>query len=246
MISLPRLKKTQQTSKHCKTHGKKVSHSCKDFWWTAAWTSFLLEEKINPVDSYDVNLINFVYPLKPVWNRSSQTASEHTPMLNSQPKPTCPVLKESWAATWSQNVPCLLSRHPCRGKTSPVRYFLPRIKTSLHTMTLQGWMQQHHLVMAALILLAQLWGPARAAGVWILFLSSAGPLQTRLQAGQGDSSCALQCSGRLSSSQCCLPSWMVPWAGTQSCSRNPLRRVNRSDVPEQRSGGRHAVATNRT
>lgn len=113
------------------------------------------------MDSYDVNLINFVYPLKPVWNRSSQTASEHTPILNSQPKPKCPVLKENWAATWSQNIPCLLSRHPCRAKTSPVRCFPPRIKTSLHTMTLQGWMQQHHLVMAALILLAQLWGPAR-------------------------------------------------------------------------------------
>lgn len=33
--------------------------------------------------------------------------------------------------------------------------------------------------------------------------------ETRLQAWQGDSFCALGCSGRLSSSQCFLPSWMA-------------------------------------
>lgn len=136
--------------------------------------SFPLEEKINPVDSYDVNLINFVYPLEPVWNRSSQTVSEHTPILNSQPKPKCPLLKENCLVTWSQNIPCLLSRHPSGGKTSPVQYFLPRIKTSLRTMTLQGWMQQHHLVMAALNLLAQDSVPGRSAGAWLLFSSPAG------------------------------------------------------------------------
>lgn len=229
---------------------KQVSYSLKYFWWTAVLGSFLLEEKkINPVDSYDVNLINFVYPLKPVWNRSSQTASEHTPILNSQPKPKCPVLKENWAATWSQNIPCLLSRHPCRAKTSPDRCFLPRIKTSLHAMTLQGWMQQHHLVMAALILLAQLWGPARSAGVWIPFLSSAGPQRPGCRHGKGDSFRALECSGRLSSSQCFLPSWMVPWAA------GPWHRAVKGTHWEegtdllmclsQQSGGRCAVATSR-
>lgn len=231
-----------------KAYGKKqVSHSCKYFWWAASRASFLLEEKINPVDSYDVNLINFVYPLKPVWNRSSQTASEHTPILNSQPKPKCPVLKENWAVTWSQNIPCLLSRHPCSGKTSPVQYFLPRIKTSLHTMTLQGWMQQHHLVMAALILLAQLWVPVRSAGAWILFPSSAGPQRPGSRHGRVIHSVPSGVQGGWAlPNVSCQAGWPSSQPVTQSCSRNPLRRVNRSpDVPEQQSGGRHAVATNR-
>lgn len=225
-----------------------MSHSCKYFWWTAVQASFLLQEKINPVDSYDVNLINFVYPLKPVWNRSSQTASEHTPILNSQPKAKCPVLKENWAATWSQNLPCLLSRRPCTGKTSPVRYFLPRVKTSLHTMTLRGWMQLHHLGMAALILLAHLWGPVRSAGVWILFLSPAGPWRPGSRHGRVIHSVASSALGgwALPSASCQAGCSLSSQPVAQSCSRNPLRRVNRSPgVPEQQSGGRHAVATKR-
>lgn len=176
MIPLPGPLKKQQTFSNIWKSRWAIVINISDKQQYPLLACFPLEEKFNPVGSHDVNLINFVYPLKPVWNRSSQTASEHTPIQNSQPKLRCPVLKENWVVTWSQNIPCVVSRQPSSGKTPSVQYFLPRIKTSLWAMTLQGWTQQHHLVMAALNLLALLWMPGRSAGARLLsFLSPLSP-----------------------------------------------------------------------
>lgn len=189
-----------------------------------------------------MNLINFVYLLEPVWNRSFQTASEHAPILNSQPKPRWPVLKENWVVTWSQNIPCLLSRHPSSRKTSPFQCLLPRIKTSVLTMTLQGWMQQHHLVMAASNLLTQ------QAGLYGFSFP-----QRELGDGAPDMvSWFILCPQVFREAELflVLPAklhgFLSSWPMTHSCSRNCLRRVNRSPdvVPEQQPGGWHLTATN--
>lgn len=215
-------------------------------------SQFSIGGKINPVESYDVGLINFVYPLEPGWNRSSQTSSEPTPALNSRPKPKRLVLKENWPVTWRQSMPCLLSRHPSSRKTSTVQYFLPRIPTLVHTVTLQGWMQQHHLVMAALNLHAQLSVPGRSWGVCRSTDSLLIPgrsLENRLRAGQVDSFCALEVC-REAEPFLALPAQLRGFLSgrmvTHSCSQKGLWRVHGCPgaVPEQQDGRQRAMAAN--
>lgn len=71
--------------------------------------------------------------------------------------------------------------------------------------------------------------------------------ETRLQAGQGDSFCprVLREAELFPVLPAKLDDSLSSWPMTQSCSRNPLRRVNTPpDVPEQQTGGRRALATN--
>lgn len=209
--------------------------------------------KINPVQSYDVDIINFVYPLEPGWNRSSQTSSEPTPALNPKPKPKCLVLDKNWPVTWRQSMPCLPGQNiQAAGKHPQLSIFFQESQHSWHTVTLQGWMQQHHLVMAALNLRSQLSVPGRSWGICRSMDSLLIPgrsLENWLQAGQVDSFCALQVC-REAETFLALPAQLRGFLSgrmmTHICSQKGLWRVHGCPgaVPKQQDGRQHAITAN--